>query len=390
MGPPYVARVAAPEGVRRVIVVVQENHTTDNYFRPLRAYGVNVVTGWPTTPNPPSHDPPHGRTAYSNWLTGGKAERVQFAARTSLRFYLELALTGTLMENHCSSFGTQSTPNHLVLIGGQSPTLRNPGDPRPVWDLPSVFGLADANGVDWRAYTGDEGYPVRFYAELVGSPNVVHSNRFLADAAAGDLPSLIYLWAAGNVSEHPPCDVNVGMRHAWQCVDAVVRAGGWEDTVFLFTYDDSGGYDDHVRPPATEYTPDNVQLGLGPRVPLIMFGGRIGRRVDSRWCSHASIAKTVLQLLGLRPLGVPRLDDDPGLADLVGDALTAPVPTPFGRPIDLPPPPLRPPRPSPLPPDLGPPVPVGPVILRDGSLLPPPNDAPLPRQPHPPGPAVRA
>jgi hypothetical protein len=262
--------------------MVQENHTTDNYLRPLRAYGVNVATGWPTTPNPPRRDPPHGRRAYFDWLTKDRAERVQFAARTHLRFYLHLALTGTLLENHCSSFGTGSTPNHLVLIGGQSPTLRNPGQPHPVWDLPSVFGLAEDSGLDWRAYTADERYPVRFYEQLEASPSVVPSSRFLADAEAADLPALIYLWSSAAVNEHLPHDVNAGMRHVWQCVDAVVRDGGWDDTVFLLTYDDWGGYDDHVRPPATEYTPDNVQLGLGPRVPLIMFGGRVAHRVDSR------------------------------------------------------------------------------------------------------------
>ena len=69
--------------------------------------------------------------------------------------------------------------------------------------------------------------------------------------------------------------------------------------VFMLTHDDWGGYDDHVRPPATEYTPDNVQLALGPRVPLLLFGGRVKRGIDSRWCSHASIAKTAMQLLGL-------------------------------------------------------------------------------------------
>src|SRR4051794_13321001 len=121
--------------VGRVVVIVQENHTTDNYFRALRRYGANVATGWPTTPNPPARDPPHHRHAYFRWLTRAQAEHVQFEARTSLRFYLHLALTGALLENHCSSFGTNSTPNHLVLIGGQSPTLRNPGRPGPVWDL---------------------------------------------------------------------------------------------------------------------------------------------------------------------------------------------------------------------------------------------------------------
>ena len=73
----------------------------------------------------------------------------------------------------------------------------------------------------------------------------------------------------------------------------------------MLTWDDWGGYDDHVKTPALEYTPDNVQLALGPRVPLLMFGGPVKPGIDSRWCSHVSIPKTAIDLLGLPALGVP-------------------------------------------------------------------------------------
>jgi hypothetical protein len=97
------------------------------------------------------------------------------------------------------------------------------------------------------------------------------------------------------------------------------------------------------------------------------------------------VARTVVQLLGLPPLGVPRADDDPGLADLVSDAPATSPPPRFGQTIGLPAPQRRAPRPHRLPPPPGPPVPVPPVLLRDGSTLPPPNDVPLPQQPRPPG-----
>src|SRR5262249_54547684 len=56
--------------VDHVVIVVQENHTTDNYFRGLAPYGGNVATDWPLSPNPPAHDQPHDRRAYFEWLTG--------------------------------------------------------------------------------------------------------------------------------------------------------------------------------------------------------------------------------------------------------------------------------------------------------------------------------
>jgi phospholipase C len=380
--------VAGP--VERVVVFVQENHTVDNYFRGLAPYGANVVTDRPTSPNPPPSDNPHDRRAYFRWLTQGTANRSQFDTATVLPYYLHLAVTGAFLENHCSGFGTNSTANHMILVGGQSPTLKNPPftASAPHWDLPSVFGVAQQAGIAWRAYAAANNYPVDLYTELRSSPNVVASGAFLADARAGSLPPLVYVWHDTPQDEHPPADVTIGHNLIWQSVDAVVQGGGWEQTVFILTWDDWGGWDDHVATPAVEYTPDNVQLAFGTRIPLLMFGGHVRRGIDSRWSSHADVPRTVCQLLGLPPLGVARADAAPGLADLV-DATAAPVPAPpaFGQPLNTPPPPTPTPAPRPLPP---PPVsvavPVPPVVLRTGGTLPPPDDVKLPQQPAPPTP----
>jgi phospholipase C len=120
------------------------------------------------------------------------------------------------------------------------------------------------------------------------------------------------VWHNSPDDEHPPANVTEGMDATWQRVDAVVQGGGWDQTAFMLTWDDWGGYDDHVKTPVLEYTPDNVQLALGPRVPLLVFGGAVKPGIDSRWCSHASIAKTAMQLLGLPALGVARVDHHGG------------------------------------------------------------------------------
>jgi hypothetical protein len=374
--------------VARVVIMVQENHTTDNYFRGLAPYGADVATDWPIAANPPASDNPHDRKAYFEWLTGASTgEHVQFDTAAVLPYYLYLAVTGAFLENHCAGFGTNSTPNHLLIVGGQSPTLKNPSEASaPVWDMPSLPGLAQAHGVAWRTYAGSGDYPVAFYTELQGSPNVVPSSQFLTDAKAGKLPALVMLWHNSPNDEHPPANVTTGMDTIWQSVDAAVKGGAWDDTVFMLTWDDWGGYDDHVKTPVLEYTPDNVQLALGPRVPLLMFGGPVKPGIDSRWCSHVSIPKTAMSLLGLPPIGVPRLDDDPGLADLVDPSRTpTPPPPAYGATLTSPTAPSPPvaPHPTPPPPATKP-VPVPAIVLRDRSTLPPPNDAPLPQQPNPP------
>ena len=377
----------AAKSVERVIVFTQENHTTDNYFSSMAPFGANVATDWPVQDNPPAHDQAHTRAAYAKWLhaqtehTKTSATRTAFDNEKVLPYYAYLAATGAFLENHCSGFGTNSTPNHLLIVGGQSPTLRNP--PRnqadPIWDMPSLPGHAQDHGLSWKCYTGTSGYPVNFYAQLKGSANMVRSVDIVDDAKNGTLPQLAMVWHDSPYDEHPVADVTLGQDKIWQAVDAVVNAGLWDTTVFLLTWDDWGGYDDHVVTPNLEHTPDGVQLAYGPRVPLLMFGGPVKPGIDSRWNAHPSIGKTVLDLLGLPPLGVPRLDEAPSLADLV-DPTTSINPTPpaYGTTITQPTPPTPTPTPTPVPP---PPAnesaPVGPVVLRDGSTLPPPDDQPV-------------
>ncbi|MFF2029892.1 alkaline phosphatase family protein [Arthrobacter sp. NPDC058192] len=367
--------------VKRVVVMVQENHTTDNYFRGLAPYGANVASDWPSQPNPPASDQPHDRHAYYRWLTGEhQATHTQFDTMTAIPFYAYLALSGAFLENHCSGFGTNSTPNHLLIVGGQSPTLRNPSRtlPPPVWDMPSVPGLAADTGIGWACYTSNGNYPAGYYKQLNGSPHLIPESQFVTHAAGGKLPALTYLWHRAPEDEHPTADVTIGMNKIWESVDAVVRSGGWDETVFLLTWDDWGGWDDHVATPNVEHTPDGVQLAYGPRVPLVMFGGAVKPGIDSRWSNHAGIPKTVMQLLGLPKLGVDRVDNDPGLADLIDPALHNPPPPAFGSEFTLPAPPepARKPRPLPVSPVLTS-APVPPVVLRGGRTLPPPNDVPL-------------
>ena len=367
-----------------VVVFVQENHTTDNYFPSMRAWGANVADDGPTQPNPPAHDQPHNRAAYARWLAAQQAGRAtpathsQFDTTRVLPYYAYLAATGAFLENHCSGFGTNSTPNHLLIIGGQSPTLRNPprSAPQPVWDMPSVLGHAQDHGLSWKAYTGRSSYPVAFYEQLQGSPTIARSDQIVSDAA--NLPALSMVWHDSPYDEHPVADVTLGQDKIWQAVDAVVAAGHWADTVFLLTWDDWGGWDDHVATPNVEHTTDGVQLAYGPRVPLLMFGGPVRPGIDSRWSSHPSIGKTVLDLLGLPPLGVPRLDQAASLADLVEAARSNPAPPAFGSTIIQPAAPQPAPAPAPAPaPPVSTSTAVGPVILRGGGALPPPNDQPV-------------
>jgi hypothetical protein len=69
--------------------------------------------------------------------------QAQFDTTAVLPYYAYLTATGVFLDDGCSRYGTNPTPNHLLIVGGQSPTLRNAaraqGD--PVWDMPWILCL---------------------------------------------------------------------------------------------------------------------------------------------------------------------------------------------------------------------------------------------------------
>jgi hypothetical protein len=120
-----------------------------------------------------------------------------------------------------------------------------------------------------------------------------------------------------------------GHDFVWRRVDAVVKAGLWPTTTFILTYDDWGGYADHVVTPVVQTVPDALHpkgfavIGSS-RLPLILFGGRVGRAIDNVWRSHASIPKTIIDLFGLPAFGIPLVDGAPSLAGRVDASLRRP------------------------------------------------------------------
>jgi len=117
-----------------------------------------------------------------------------------------------------------------------------------------------------------------------------------------------------------------------------------------------------------------------------MFGGRVTQGIDPEWHSHAAIPKTIIDLLGLPALGVPRVDMSPSLAAHVDPSLTRPEPPVPGSTITQPtapnpPPSSRPPAPWPGP--LNQPMPA--LVTLDASSLPAPTDGLVsPKPPKPP------
>ena len=389
--------MAGSGSLPRVVVFVQENKTPDFSFRSLAAFGADIAEYPTVLAGAPDYDQPHDRSAWVHFRTGDyPAVRTQIDTDQLIPFYAWLAKTFTFSDHHFG-IGSNSTSGHLLAVGGQTPTLKNPsfGPGGPTWDMPSIFVHAERAGISWAAFPDQDQYPTKFYTELAAPSRAanIHPVRagatdpFVTMAAAGTLPRLVYAWGPAGADEHPPFQksdpgyIKRGHDLIWQRVDAIVRAGQWDNTTFILTYDDWGGYADHVVTPVAETAIDALHPGGfaiigGSRVPLIMFGGRVGQRIDNTWHSHASILRTIIDLFALPTFGIARVDHAPSLAAFVSATATRPMPPAFGTAITQPAPPKPRPKPVPPPPWTGATnQPLAPVVLNGGKTLPAPSDA---------------
>ena len=172
-----------------------------------------------------------------------------------------------------------------------------------------------------------------------------------------------------------------GQNLTWQRVSAVVKAGGWAETVFILTWDDWGGYADHVSTPNAETVvdalhPAGFQLIGGSRIPMLMFGGQVRQGIEVGWHSHAVIPKTVIDVFGLKPFGVPRVDSSASLAGRLDPTLARPAPPALGTAIVQPRPPNPPPAIQPPLPWAGPSAqPLPDLVANGGAMIPAPDDA---------------
>jgi len=393
----------------RVVVFIQENKTPDFAFRSLASWGGDITRYRSVLSAAPDYDQPHDRNAWVHYRMGDyPAVRTQLDNDSLIPLHSWLAKTFTFCDHHFA-LGSNSTSGHLMAIGGQTPTLKNPpfGPGGPQWDMPSIFVHAERAGISWAAFPDQDLYPTKFYTELGTAARKANihpatpgaTDPFVTMARAGTLPQLVYAWSPAGYDEHPPLQSDPQyLKRAhdflWQRIDAVVQAGQWATTTFILTYDDWGGYVDHVVTPTVYTVPDALHpkgftIVGGSRLPLIVFGGHVGQAVDVTWRSHASIVKTVLDLFELPAFGIPLVDTAPSLASLVDTSRHRPPPPAFGSAITQPRPPS--PRPKPVPPPAwkGPTNQALPrVVLNGGKTLPAPSDGTVHKTPPKPPPST--
>jgi len=130
-------------------------------------------------------------------------------------------------------------------------------------------------GAHWQFYPCNfdpSDIPAEYYASSADQPDHLRDYRMLSsDIASGTLPSVVFVKAIGYHSEHPGYGTRLadGISFVRQTVDAVETSAMAGDTLVLVTWDESGGFYDHVAPPAAS-TVDTQPYG--PRIPLLVVG----------------------------------------------------------------------------------------------------------------------
>ena len=324
--------MATSSPIQHVVIIVKENHGYDNYFGGFP--GGNGAT-MPRSSNPPPSDPNHRHAA---WLTRDTtAARVRFQ-QADIPKYWSYASEYTLCDNYFTDVAGPSTPNHLMLIMADSALIDNPARSYrrhpgpPLYDQPSLPSQLDTAGLSWGNY---QGYAFEFIKYTAGKSKP--STQFASDAAARRLPTVSWIYADDGLSEHPADtaaqkaagagDVTKGMQWTVDQVNAVVAAGLWPHVAIFITWDDWGGWWDHVTPAEVEKWKDGTQFRYGGRVPCLVLSpyARTGY-VSHALHSHVSLVRFCEVNFGLPSLNARTAADD-GMADCF-DLTQAPLPGP--------------------------------------------------------------
>jgi phospholipase C len=190
----------------------------------------------------------------------------------------------------------------------------------PCWDWTTLADTLTNAGRTWKFYApqiGQPGYAFSTFDSInhvrntqLWTTNVVPDSQFVTDALNGNLPSFSWL-VTGSASEHPKSSgVCVGENWTVQQINAIMQGPDWNSTAIFLTWDDFGGFYDHVPPPFVDY------LGLGPRVPMLI----ISPYARSGYISHTQYEFSSVLAFAESAFGLPPLSQRDALANDMTDS----------------------------------------------------------------------
>ena len=211
----------------------------------------------------------------------------------------------------CSVLG-QTDPNRRYLIAATSVGMtddigESPGNFVPDASLPApangtIFDRLTAAGISWTDYNSS--FPAGATMELFPTDDTAFAEtnakpiaQFFTDAQAGALPSFSLLDPNYDTqSQENPQNIVVGEAFAAQVIDAVMSGPAWPRTLLIWTYDEHGGYYDHVPPPAAippDDIPPDVPAGESPYDGFARYGFRVPFAIISPWARPGYVSHRI-------------------------------------------------------------------------------------------------
>jgi hypothetical protein len=139
--------------------------------------------------------------------------------------------------------------------------------------------------------------------------NFHHTSQFVVDVQSGNMPAVSFVMGDDGQNEHPPSDIKDGQAWVQSLITAIQESKYWPSTTIFLTWDDYGGWYDHVVPPQVD------KYGLGFRVPLLMVSpfAKHGH-IDHALSDHTCLLKFIERTFGVGSV----TQRDAGASDLLG------------------------------------------------------------------------
>jgi phospholipase C len=356
---PVSSDVLAFQGtIEHIVFILKENRSFDNFFGTFP--GADGATSGPIStgemmslghsPNVMPHDIGHDWGSAHTAMNAGRMDRFDLVGQakgpsgeilsmtqmldSDIPNYWSYAEHFVLADRMFSSLAGPSFPNHLYTVAAQSggainvpkgPTWGCDADDTevvevmdqkgtiskeyPCFDFQTLADSLEAASVPWRYYApvaGQRGYiwsaldAIRHIRMTpLWTARVAPFGQFIPDAQNGSLPAVSWLIPDLDVSDHPQSKAGVCAGENWTVsqINAIMEGPDWPTTAIVLTWDDFGGFYDHVPPPAAD------QFGYGPRVPLIVISPYVKEgRVSHTVYEFASILQFIETRFNLKPL----------------------------------------------------------------------------------------
>jgi len=333
--------------IEHFIVIMQENHTFDNYFGTYPgADGIPPNTCMPVNPlnradtdcvkpyhigDGPIEDLDHSLRTFNLQFNRGQLNGFVYALNQrnqtgsismgyyddrDLPYYWNLADEYVLFDRFFSSERGGSFSNHMFWVSGQA------GGRRPSSEgyshMETIFDQLEKRGISWKFYVQHYNPEItyrspiedwasqviwvpllnmdRFIDDPTLAGHIVDLDEYYKDLKNGTLPAVSYIVPSG-ASEHPPGSIQAGAKFVKSLIQALMRSDAWESSAFLLLYDDWGGWYDHVVPPQID------EYGYGFRVPAILVSAYARRgHIDSTELDFTSTLKFIEENWNIEPL----------------------------------------------------------------------------------------